>query len=467
MLNGPPAASSVLALVTTFHLGLAALRNHRTASTLPLSSLAVISLLLAALPWLFQSPVGLGLGVLVHLAWFGACEWLAATPHAHSSSTVQLSNATAARHTRHTSADPAIATSPRVSSDRPTTGVERPRGFVQVPVLAVHEETPTVRTFRFSRPDGFDFEAGQFVTVRVRVDGKEYARCYSISSAPDICGYLEISVKRQGLVSNALHASARPGSSLSVKAPAGAFKYPGGDDRPLLLLAGGIGITPLISMLRHAAAREPTRPVTLLYAARTEAEFAFRDELLVTARRHPQVRVYFAMSQGVPPHDIYPGHLDEALLRTTMPDLHHSISLICGPPPMIEGMRATLTRLGVPSPQIRFEVFQAAVAASAGLAAGAPAAALPRRRASAHHIECARTKQRVPVAPGQTLLEAAEAGGVEIPSLCRAGVCGTCRIRVTEGDAHCDSTVLDGDEVEQGFVLACVTTVQSDCVVDV
>ena len=169
---------------------------------------------------------------------------------------------------------------------------------MQVTVLSVFDETPVIKTIRVARPEGFEFEAGQFVTVRIRVDGKEYARCYSISSAPCVRGYLEFSVRRQGLVSNALHATVRPGASLFVKAPAGAFRYPAGDDRPIVLLAGGIGITPLISMLRHAVATEPTRPVTLLYSARTEADFAFRDELVTAARRHPQVRVYFAVSGG-------------------------------------------------------------------------------------------------------------------------------------------------------------------------
>jgi ferredoxin-NADP reductase len=343
---------------------------------------------------------------------------------------------------------------------------ERPKGFVALPILAVHDETPTVKTIRLSRPAGFAFEAGQFVTVRVRVDGKEYARCYSISSAPDVRGYLEISVKRQGLVSNALHASVRPGGSLAVRAPAGAFRFPSADDRPIVLLAAGIGITPLMSMLRHAIATEPARRVTVLYGAHTEEELAFRDELTVIGRRHPQVRVHFAASHSASAPDVYPGRIDEALLRATVPDVAHAISFICGPQPMIDGMRTLLARLGAPPPQIRFEVFQAAVAAAAGMdkrdraAAAADGAAL-------YYMECRRTGRRVPLRRGQTLLEAADAAGVEMSSLCRSGVCGTCRIRVEAGEVRCESNALDSDERDEGYVLACVTTAETDCVVEV
>ena len=147
----------------------------------------------------------------------------------------------------------------------PDRGPSQPaRGFTQTPMLAVIDESPDIKTIRVQRPAGFDFVAGQFLPVRIRVDGKEQVRCYSISSSPFTEGFLEISVKRQGLVSNALHATARPGGILTVKAPNGHFTYPSGDDRPLVLLAGGVGITPLVSMLRYAVHSEPSRPVTLI-----------------------------------------------------------------------------------------------------------------------------------------------------------------------------------------------------------
>jgi ferredoxin-NADP reductase len=200
----------------------------------------------------------------------------------------------------------------------------RPKGFIQAPVLAVFNETNDIKTIRIARPGGFEFAAGQFITVRIRVDGKDCSRCYSLSSAPDVRGYLEISVKRQGLVSNALHATARPGAMMSIRSPNGAFKYPSGDDRPIVLLAGGVGITPLMSMLRHGVQTEPSRPITLLYSARTPSDFAFHDELMALARRHPQIRVHLASTKSSSP-DLYPGRIDSALIGATLPDVAHSI----------------------------------------------------------------------------------------------------------------------------------------------
>jgi ferredoxin-NADP reductase len=333
-------------------------------------------------------------------------------------------------------------------------------------VLAAFDETPDIKTIRLTRPDGFEFSAGQFIAVRVRVDGKDCSRCYSVSSAPHVHGYLEISVKRHGLVSNALHVMARPGALLSVRSPNGAFTYPSGDDRPIVLVAGGVGITPLISMLRHAVHAEPARAVTLLYSARTEADFAFKDEIAALVRRHPQARAYLASSRASSP-DIYPGRIDATLIRATVPDIAHSICLVCGPLQMIDLMKGLLPTLGVPAAQIRHEVFEAAVAASA--ARDKPeAGSVPARQArGSFDVTCARSGKTMPIAPGQTLLEAADAAGIALESLCRAGICGTCRTRVTTGEVACASDALSAEERAGGLVLACVATAHSNCTIDV
>jgi ferredoxin-NADP reductase len=312
MLSQPAVSASVLALVTTVHLGLATLRNHRTASSLPVSPLALVAFAWAVTPWLFPSPIGLGLGLMLQLGWFAACEQLGAPP---APAAVSSNRAPLPRGTANPSGP---APAPPHADRAPA-----PRGFVQAPVLATVDETPTIKTIRVARPDGFTFEAGQFMPVRVRVAGQELTRCYSISSAPSTKGYLEISVRRQGTVSNALHATARPGSVLSIRQPAGAFMFPATDDRPLLLLGGGVGVTPLMSMLRHSLATTPTRPVTLIYSAHSEDDFAFRDELECLARRHPQFHLQLA-SAGARTPRVYPGRIDADLVRTTVSSLTQS-----------------------------------------------------------------------------------------------------------------------------------------------
>jgi ferredoxin-NADP reductase len=338
-----------------------------------------------------------------------------------------------------------------------------PRGFVPLPVLAVIDETPDIRTFRLARPDGFDFKAGQFLPVRLRVDGEDHVRCYSISSAPHVSGFIEISVKRQGSVSSALHATLRAGSTLYARHPAGAFVYPAGDDRPLVLLGAGVGITPLASMLRHALHVEPQRPVVLLQSASRPEGLAFADEFRVLQRRHDTFRWVPAVSRVKAPPEFYPGRIDGALLGVAVPGLAHSVICICGPARMISATRDVLESSGVPKAQVRFELFEAAVA-SAG--ADAPPPEPPPADDSAPMITFNRSGAAIPAPAGQTLLDIAERSGVEIPSLCRAGVCGTCRTRVTSGDVQCRSTTLAEDETAAGYVLACVAHARTDCAID-
>jgi len=466
--------TSILAVVTTAHMALAALRHYRSWGPRTWC-LSIVSLGLCGVPWIFPTALGLALGLGGHLLWFVLCERLApgqaraATP-ADPFATVAVSIA------------PPRAMAAASPSDGPARNptVTAPRGFVQTPVLATLDEACDIRTIRMVRPEGFAFEAGQFLAVRVRVASREYVRCYSISSSPDSLGYLEISVKRQGLVSNALHTTARPGAILAIKAPNGKFRYPAGDDRPIVLLAGGVGITPLMSILRHAVQAEPSRPVTLVYSARDERSLAFRDDLAVLGRRHPQLRIIYTLTRQAPPGPaFYPGRIDAALLQAAIPDITHAISFVCGPQPMIASMREHLVQLGVPLAQIKYEAFEATVAvstaASTGLVAVGAAAAGARGRtaprpvrlgtSSDYQMRCLPGGVRVPVRSGQTLLEAAEACGMNVPSLCRSGVCGTCRIRVTDGDVDCDSVTIDAAERKQGYVLACVSQAKTHCTV--
>ena len=437
MLTHPPCASSTLALVTTIHLALTVLRNYQHAGRAGVVSWpSLISFLFTATPWLLPSIAGVAAGLAAHIAWFVVCEWMCNEVP------------------RQAAVSPAL---PRVSASGVAT-----TAFIEVPVIAAFNETRDIKTIRFARPDDFAFEAGQFVTVRLAVEGKEYARCYSISSAPEVRGYFEVTVQRQGVVSTALHTIAHPGAVLALRRPNGRFVYPSADDRPIVLLAGGIGITPLMGMLRHAVHAEPTRPVTLVYSAQTADGFAFRDELSSLARRHPHVRIVFTATREARA-DVRAGRIDALLLRTVTPDLLGSLAFVCGPKSMIDAMTTLLASTGMAPSQVRYEMFEAAVAASAA----APASAAKSRAAAAEFpLRCATSGKTVAIRAGETLLDAAERGGVAVASLCRAGVCGTCRTRVTGGEVDCTSTTLDARERADGFVLACVATARTACTVE-
>jgi ferredoxin-NADP reductase len=451
------APASILALVSTAHVAFLVLRQQRSVRSLGSASVLLPSLALTAAPWLFPAPAWLAAGLGAHLVWFVACERLIPKP-------------AKGRPASHPSPTAPATAPPATLAPGPS---QQAPAFQTVPVLAVFEETDEIRTFRMARPEGLEHAAGQFLTVRVQVDGKPLVRCYSISSAPEATGYLEISVKRQGVVSGMLHSTVRPGSMLAIKGPNGNFTYPAGDDRPIVCLAGGVGITPLMSMLRHGVAAAPARPVTLLYSVKTERHIAFRHELEWIVERHPQAKVAIVTSEGPFSIGHFTGHINEAFIRKFVPEVTSSIFMICGPGRMMEAMKQLLASLAVPPPQVRYEAFEAAIAMAkeepgVGRAPGAPLRHPTAARAGAgHRLTLRQSGVTVPVPRDQSLLEAAEAAGASIPTSCRAGVCLTCRTRLLEGNVECSSDSLDDDDRASGYILPCVSWAKGDCVLDV
>ena len=442
-----PTATSVLAIITTVHLGILLLCIHRKAPGSGHSILLVPSVALSASPWILPTLPAAGFGLLLHFLWFGAYHRiLPATPEP-------------ARPNVKPHPAPVQTLRPAASSP--------PQGFIQVPVIHVIRETEDISTFRMARPEGFEFKAGQFLTVRVNVDGKAVVRCYTISSAPEARGYLEISVKRQGLLSGTLHATVRAGSMLAVNAAGGHFVYPDGDDRPLALIAGGVGITPMMCMLRHGIQAEPTRPVTLLYSVHGHRDVAFRDELRLIAGRHPQVRVCITATRG--PHEAghLSGRIDGRMISEQVADLANTIFMLCGPGPMIEGIKRTLAELGVPDTQVRSEAFEAAMASSATTVTPQAADdALAAAAGSGFQLHLVETGATLAASCSSTLLESCEAAGVPLSAVCRAGVCGSCRTRLASGKVRCESETLDETDRAAGYILPCVSWPEEDCALE-
>jgi len=442
-----PATTSVLAIITTVHLGILLLCVHRRGPGSGHSLLLAPSVALSASPWVLPMLPATGFGLLLHFLWFGAYH------------RILPAQAEPARLRVDPRPAPAQAARPAVSNP--------PRGFVQVPVINVIRETEDITTFRMARPEGFDFKAGQFLTVRVNVDGKPVVRCYTISSAPEASGYLEISVKRQGLLSGTLHATVRAGSMIAINAAGGDFVYPDGDDRPLALIAGGVGITPMMCMLRHAVQADPTRPVTLLYSVHGHRDITFRHELQLLAARNPQLKVRVTTTRG--PHETghLSGRIDGRMIREQVAEATNTIFMICGPGPMIDSIKTALSELGVPDSQVRSEAFEAAIAST--VATDTPTAsddALPAQTGNNFQLHLIETGATLPASCSSTLLESCEAAGVPLPAVCRAGVCGSCRARLASGKVRCESETLDEADRADGYILPCVSWPEEDCAIE-
>lgn len=312
-------------------------------------------------------------------------------------------------------------------------------------VTRIVQESASIRSFYLEPTDGaglLPHLAGQHLPIRVQPPGlaQPVIRTYTLSQAPSDAGY-RISVKREGLVSTYLHDVLREGATLETRAPAGEFTLDMGTDRPLVLLAGGVGITPMLAMLRHivyeGVRKQKVRPTTLFYAARTKPERAFDRELaeLVAAARGAVklVRV-LGDAQGAEESLDYDaaGHIDMELLGRCLAFGDYEFYL-CGPAPFTQAIYDGLRGYNIVDGRIHAEAFGPASLKRKR----DPCAAAPLRPAPSAVpvpvIFTASLKEARWMPDGGTLLELAEARGLSPEFSCREGTCGTCRTKLVKG----------------------------------
>lgn len=225
-------------------------------------------------------------------------------------------------------------------------------------------ESDEITSFYLQPEDGgavLAHKPGQYIGLRLSIDGEEVRRNYSLSAASNGSGY-RISVKREsgGLVSNALHAMAE-GESLELFAPAGDFTLEP-SDKPLVLISGGVGITPTLAMLEEAL--QTPRPVHFIHCARNAGVHAFRSAVDTLAERHDQLKRFYCYEEhqgnGTQPDGI--GLLTEERLASWLPSDRDVDAYFLGPKPFMAAIRRQLKALGVPEQQTRYEFFGPAAA---------------------------------------------------------------------------------------------------------
>ncbi|MFC3453392.1 2Fe-2S iron-sulfur cluster-binding protein [Amycolatopsis speibonae] len=312
----------------------------------------------------------------------------------------------------------------------------------RVRVLEVVRETADARSLVLQPLDfEADYRPGQFLTIKVPGGA---ARCYSLSSSPERDDELKVTVKRTrgGYASNWICDNAVAGSEFDVLRPAGTF-VPAGLDRDLLLLAGGSGITPVLSILKtvlHAG----TGKVALVYANRDERSVIFRDELVTLAAEFPDrftVVHWLESVQGRPTR----GGLQALVARYTARD-----AFVCGPGALMDLAVETLQTAGFPDERINLERFTSL--------SGDPFAAFEAGTGDRTELEVRLDGVTTTVEwPSEsTLLEAAIAGGLDVPYSCREGSCGACACLLRGGTvALSHNEVLDDADLAEGMVLSC------------
>ena len=345
--------------------------------------------------------------------------------------------------------------------------------FNELAISAVRPDTSDAIIVTFALPgplkEAYRFTPGQYVTLRVELDGEDIRRSYSICSTPDQEG-LSIGIRCiAGGSFSSFARCLRIGDILDVMTPQGRFLAPIGGKHDYLLLGAGSGITPMMSILASVLEGEPESEVTLLYANRNTGSIMFREELdALKDRFMTRFTLVHVMDEEEQDVVLLNGRLDRdklttfACFRVIRPSDYDGV-YICGPQPMIEEVSETMQQLGVDPAKIHFELFTPPGGAPPTSKASAEATKATERGVSVDVILDGSRRQFQILGKEDTVLKAAKRAGIDLPYSCAGGMCCTCRCKVIEGSGEMiQNYSLEPWELEAGFTLACQTRPTSE-----
>jgi 3-ketosteroid 9alpha-monooxygenase subunit B len=328
---------------------------------------------------------------------------------------------------------------------------------LRLKVLEVVQETGDAHSIVFEKPSGVSYKPGQFLTLRLpHVDGP-VARCYSLSSSPHTDDHLKVTVKRvvDGRGSNWVCDEVLAGHEIDVLAPSGTFT-PKSLDTDLLLLAGGSGITPVMSIIKSSLAKGTGR-MLLVYANRDEASVIFHKELREMVAEHPYRLVvlhWLETVQGLP---------SKKPLQEIVRPWGHAEAFICGPAPFMDCAADALKELGISRDRIHIERFTSL--------AGDPwtevetAAPEPGGKTVDLVVDLDGETHELDWPADQKLLDFLLDKGLDAPYSCREGACSACGVKLLEGEVTMDNnSVLEEEDLEEGWRLACQSRPTTDVV---
>lgn len=330
----------------------------------------------------------------------------------------------------------------------------------------IEDVTHDVRTFTFAIPGGVGlaFEPGQYLTLRLPVDGGYLERCYTVSSPATRPDELSITVKRipGGPVSGWLHDRLAVGDTVFASGPYGRFSTAHHPAEHYLFLSAGSGITPTMSMLRTLCDRGESTRVSFVHCARTPDDIIFRSELEDLARYANVELTVLCEGDGETEAWTGPrGRLNPLALLTACPELLTTQVFTCGPPPFMSVVRELVEMLGVDPVRYHEESFLLRDEDDGGEDDGTPPASVT------HTIQFRRSGATMECSESTPLLTAAAHAGLTLASSCGEGVCGTCKLDLLEGDVDMQHAGgIRPREIAAGKILMCCSTPCTDLVID-
>ena len=351
-------------------------------------------------------------------------------------------------------------------------------GFRKFVIASKKSECDEVCSFYLAPHDGKPlppYQPGQYLTFQLNIPGlsRPVIRCYSLSDSPNHPDYYRVTIKKidaptgkpdipPGLVSSFFHDQLGEGDIVDVKAPSGHFYLDMSSQTPTVLIAGGVGLTPLLSMLNTVVEAASQREIWLFYGVRDGKEVIHGDHLLRLAEANPNIRVHLCFSKPSPEDRKKKNHHAERvtvdLLKKMLPSNNFDF-FICGPPAMMDIMIPALKAWGVPDKNIFLEAFGAATIKKAAPQSEAAVSGATFQVTFSRSKKACKWDSKV-----SSLLDLALDHDVRIDSGCRAGNCGTCLTAIKSGEV----TYLNepGAKIEQGSCLTCIAVPKSDLVLD-
>lgn len=337
--------------------------------------------------------------------------------------------------------------------------------FHALQITDVRKETEDTVSIAFEIPSAlqhdYSFKAGQYLTLKAMINGEDTRRSYSLCSAPYENEW-RVAVKqvKNGLFSTFANSSLKEGDMLEVMTPTGNFclKTDVNAAKSYALFAAGSGITPILSIAKTALKDEPKSDVTLFYGNKNFGSIIFREELEALKNQYmDRLRVVHVLSRESLGNEIQKGRINRlkcddlyaAFLKGTTVDAVY----VCGPEEMILGVKDSMIDNGVDESSVHFELFT-----SPGIKKTEEKVHTNEDKISSN-VSIILDGDTLDIAldsTGESILDAAQKAGADLPFACKGGVCCTCKAKIMEGTARMDvNYALEKDEVEAGYILTC------------